>query len=171
VAPPEPEPVAVVAQPEPEPEPVAAVAPPEPVKERPSRASKGLPGSRPAAAPEKPKPAAAAFVATTAVRTGLREMNMGPLTRDMARLHDEIVSARNQRHNLMANVKASSDARKESVGRMTEGFLAARMDMKAQMAASHARFLGNLQKHVGDLRRDMANDLAGARQAFQGGRS
>ena len=95
---------------------------------------------------------------------------MGPLTRDMARLHDEIVNARSQRHDLMASVKQASDDRKEAVLEMTEGFHAARVDMATKMAASHARFLGSLREHVDNLREAVSSDLAGARRAFQGGR-
>ena len=95
---------------------------------------------------------------------------MGPITRDMARLHDEIVAMREQRHDLMANVKQASDDRKEAVNDMAEGFRSARMEMKAQMAASHERFIGDLQHHVAALCNGVAGDLASARRAFQGGR-
>ena len=95
---------------------------------------------------------------------------MGPITRDMARLHDEIVAMKEQRNDLLANVKQASDDRKEAVLEMAEGFRSARMEMKAQMAASHKRFLGNLHHEVSSLCTGVANDLAGARRAFQGGR-
>lgn len=142
---------------------------------------------KPAAARELPKPARPApsqerpdvgpisvTLPPAAIGTlpaSRREVSMGRLTRDMSRLHDQIVSAKMQRRDLMQGLKKSSDLRKEGVGQMTAGFRGARMEMKKRMAESHARFLGQLRNSVAGLRNELAADLTGARMAFMGGRS
>ncbi len=90
------------------------------------------------------------------------------LTEDTVRLRDEIVAMRDARGSLMNDLQKDTKSRKKAVTQLCSHFGHARAKMAKQ--AKHARltFLDDLKRSVGALRKDMTDDLAGARKAWAG---
>ncbi len=90
------------------------------------------------------------------------------MTDDMVRLHDEIVAMRRSRGNLMNGLRKETESRSHAVTQLCSHFGHARAKMAKQSKQARVHFLTNLQRSVGTLRKDMRDDLAGARKAWSG---
>ncbi len=96
------------------------------------------------------------------------EVVMGKLTNEMKKLHDQIVSARSQRHQLLADGRKAAEARHQSVNEMMSSFRQSRTEAFRQAQTERSKFLSGLRNHVHTLQREMSADLAGAGRAFRG---
>ncbi len=90
------------------------------------------------------------------------------LTEDTVRLRDEIVAMRNDRGSLMNDLQKETKSRKKAMTQLCSHFGHARAKMAKQTKHARLAFLDNLKRSVGTLRRDMSDDLAGARKAWAG---
>jgi hypothetical protein len=90
------------------------------------------------------------------------------LTEDTIRLRDEIVAIRNVRGGLIKDLQKETKLRKKAVTQLCSHFGHVRAKVAKQ--AKHARltFLNDLKRSVGALRKDVTDDLAGARKAWAG---
>ena len=96
------------------------------------------------------------------------EVVMGKLTNDMKKLHDQIVSAKSQRHQLLADGRKAAEARHQTVNEMMSSFRQSRTEAFRQAQAERGKFLSGLRNHVHTMQREMSADLAGAGRAFRG---
>jgi len=90
------------------------------------------------------------------------------LTEDMTRLCDEIVTLRKMRGSMMAELQHGAKGLKHSVTKLCAHFGRVRATMAKRTKNERLTFLNNLKRSVGAQRRDMRNDLAGARRAWAG---
>jgi len=90
------------------------------------------------------------------------------LTGDTIRLRDEIVAMRNARSGLMNDLQKEAKSRKKAMTQLCSHFGHARAKMAKQTKHARLTFLDNLKRSVGTLRKDMSDDLAGARKAWAG---
>jgi len=90
------------------------------------------------------------------------------LTDDMTRLSGEIVAMRRVRGSLMNELQHDTKARKRAVVKLCAHFGRARTTMAKRTKNERVAFLNNLKHSVGAQRRDLRNDLAGARGAWAG---
>ncbi len=88
------------------------------------------------------------------------------LTEDTIRLHDEIVAMRNIRGGLMSDLQKETKSRVKAVTRLCAHFGHARAKMAKQTKHARVNFLNDLQRSVSTLRKDVTDDLAGARKAW-----
>ena len=90
------------------------------------------------------------------------------LTDDMTRLCDEIVAMRKMRGSMMTELQHGAKGRKHSVTKLCAHFGRVRATMAKRTKNERLAFLNNLKRSVGAERREMRNDLAGARRAWAG---
>ena len=90
------------------------------------------------------------------------------LTEDMTRLCDEIVAMRKMRANMMTELQHGAKGLTHSVTKLCAHFGRVRATMAKRTKNERVAFLNNLKRSVGVERRDMRNDLAGARRAWAG---
>jgi len=90
------------------------------------------------------------------------------LTEDMTRLCDEIVAMRKMRGNMMTDLQHGAKGLKHSVTKLCAHFGRVRATMAKRTKHERLTFLNNLKSTVGAQRREMRNDLAGARRAWAG---
>ena len=90
------------------------------------------------------------------------------LTEDMTRLRGEINALRKMRGSMMTELQHDAKGLKKTVAGMCAHFTRSRMTMAKRSKHERVAFLNNLKRTVGAQRRDMSNDLAGARRAWAG---
>ena len=90
------------------------------------------------------------------------------LTADMTRLCDEIVALRKARGTMMAELQHGAKGLKHNVTKLCAHFGRVRSTMAKRTKNERLTFLNNLKRSVGAERRDLRNDLAGARRAWAG---
>jgi hypothetical protein len=90
------------------------------------------------------------------------------LTDDMTRLCDEIVAMRKTRGVMMTELQHGAKGLKHSVTKLCAHFGRVRTTMAKRTKNERVAFLNNLKRSVGAERRDLRNDLAGARRAWAG---
>jgi hypothetical protein len=90
------------------------------------------------------------------------------LTEDMTRLCDEIVAMRKMRGNMMSDLQHGAKGLKHTVTKLCAHFGRVRSTMAKRTKHERLAFLNNLKSTVGAQRREMRNDLAGARRAWAG---
>ena len=90
------------------------------------------------------------------------------MTDDMVRLHDEIHAMRKGRGTLMNDLKKENKSREKAVKHLCSHFGHVRAKMAKHTKQARLTFLNNLKSSVGALRKDMADDLTGARKAWAG---
>lgn len=90
------------------------------------------------------------------------------LTEDTVRLRDEIVAMRNVRGSLMSDLQKETKSRKKAITQLCSHFGHARAKMAKQTKHVRLTFLDDLKRSVGALRKDVTDDLAGARKAWAG---
>jgi hypothetical protein len=90
------------------------------------------------------------------------------LTDDMTRLCDEIVAMRKMRGSMMNELQHGAKGLKHSVTKLCAHFGRVRATMAKRSKNERLTFLNNLKRTVGGQRRDIRNDLAGARRAWAG---
>ena len=90
------------------------------------------------------------------------------LTDDMTRLCDEIVAMRKMRGSMMNELQHGAKGLKHSVTKLCAHFGRVRATMAKRTKNERLAFLNNLKRTVGAERREMRNDLAGARRAWAG---
>ena len=93
---------------------------------------------------------------------------MGTLTSDMTRLCADIVSLRSARGALVKVLARETKDLEESVSSMRAGFTKARKDMARRGSTERAAFMSGLHKTVSRMKKEVLDDLAGARHAWQG---
>ena len=90
------------------------------------------------------------------------------LTEDMTRLCSEIVAQRRLRGSMMSDLQRGAKERKQAMGEFCANTGSARMAMAKRTKNERVAFLNGLRRSVGAHRREMRNDLAGARRAWAG---
>jgi hypothetical protein len=90
------------------------------------------------------------------------------MTDDMTRLHDEILGMRKDRGTMMSDLQKETKSRKKAVAHLCSHFGHLRAKMAKQAKQVMVAFLNNLKRSVSALRKDMTDDLAGARKAWAG---
>lgn len=90
------------------------------------------------------------------------------LTDDMTRLCSEIHAMRRTRGSMMSELQRDTKGRKQAVAQLCAHLGSARTAMAKRTKNERVAFLNNLKRSVGGQRRDMRNDLAGARRAWAG---
>jgi hypothetical protein len=90
------------------------------------------------------------------------------MTDDMVRLHDEIHAMRKDRDTLMNELQKETKSRKKAVTQLCSHFGHARAKMAKQTKRARLTFVDTLRRTVTALRKDMADDLMGARKAWAG---
>jgi hypothetical protein len=93
---------------------------------------------------------------------------MGNLTSDMTRLCADIVSLRGARGTLMKELACEAKDLEKSVSSLCAGFTRARKDMARKTSAERAAFMSGLHTAVSQMKKEVLDDLAGARRAWQG---
>jgi hypothetical protein len=95
---------------------------------------------------------------------------MGILTNDMMRLRREIGALRGARKSFMKDLARGTREMKATVAGMQAGFRDAHAQMAGHEKAGRVAFVSSLRSTVSGMRKEFADDLAGARQAFFGRR-
>lgn len=90
------------------------------------------------------------------------------MTDDTVRLRDEILAMRNVRGGLMNDLQKDTKSRKKTISQLCSHFGHVRAKMAKQTKHERLTFLNSLKRSVGALRKDMTDDLAGARKAWAG---
>ena len=90
------------------------------------------------------------------------------LTDDMTRLCDEILAMRKARGTMMLELQHGARGLKHGVTKLCAHFGRVRTAMAKRTKNERLTFLNNLKRSVGAERRDLRNDLAGARRAWAG---
>jgi len=90
------------------------------------------------------------------------------LTEDMTRLCGEILSMRQLRSSLMNELQRCAKGRKQAVAELCAHVGSARVAMAKRTRNERVAFMNSLRRSVGAHRRDVRNDLAGARRAWAG---
>jgi len=90
------------------------------------------------------------------------------LTEDMTRLCGEILAMRGMRDSMMTELQSEAKGRNRAVVELCAHFGRARTTMAKRTKNDRVAFLNDLKRSVGAQRRDMRNDLAGARRAWAG---
>ena len=90
------------------------------------------------------------------------------LTEDMTRLCGEINAMRRMRGTMMSDLQHGAKELKHTVTKLCAHFGRARMTMAKRTKHERVAFLNNLKRSVGAQRRDVRDDLAGARRAWAG---
>jgi hypothetical protein len=95
---------------------------------------------------------------------------MGILTNDMARLRREIGVLRGARKSLIKDLARETREMKATVAGMRAGFRDSHAEMAGNTKAERVAFVSSLRSMVCGMRKEFADDLAGARQAWSGRR-
>ncbi len=90
------------------------------------------------------------------------------LTDDMTRLCGEILAMRGMRGNMMGELRHEAAGRKKAMAEFTANLNETRADMARRTKEERTAFFSQLKRTVGTQRREMRNDLAGARRAWAG---
>ena len=90
------------------------------------------------------------------------------LTDDTIRLRNEIIAMRNVRGNLMNDLQKETKSREKTISQLCSHFTHVRAKMAKQTKHERLTFLNSLKRSVGVLRKDVTDDLAGARRAWAG---
>jgi hypothetical protein len=90
------------------------------------------------------------------------------LTDDMTRLCGEICAMRRMRGSMMSELQHGATERKQTVAELCAHIGRARTTMAKRTKHERVAFLNNLKRSVSAQRRDMRNDLTGARRAWAG---
>lgn len=90
------------------------------------------------------------------------------LTDDMTRLCGEIVAMRRGRGCLMSQLQCDTKGRRQAVVGFCADLSSARTTMAKRTKNERVAFVNGLKRWVGARRRDVRNDLAGARRAWAG---
>jgi hypothetical protein len=90
------------------------------------------------------------------------------LTNDMKRLCREIVTLRGMRASAMTELQQETKSREMAVKHLCSHFGHVRTKMAKQAKQVRMAFLDNLKTSVDALRKNMTDDLAGARKAWAG---
>ena len=93
------------------------------------------------------------------------------LTDDMTRLRNEIQAMRKTRGSMVTELRHGAKGLKHAVTKLCAHFGHARTTMAKRTKNERVAFLNNLKRSVAGQRRDMRNDLSGARNAWAGKRS
>jgi hypothetical protein len=93
---------------------------------------------------------------------------MGRLTDDMTRLVGEIHASRDDRGRLLRDLKLATVDMKRTVAGMQAGFHSHRADMVQRQQRMLRGFVSGLRATVGGLRKECADDIAGAYKAWAG---
>ena len=93
---------------------------------------------------------------------------MGNLTGDMRRLRNEISVLRGSRESLIKELARVAKDRRNVVAGMRAGFRNAHAEMARNSRAERVAFLSDLKKVVFGMRKEFADDLAGAHKAWFG---
>ncbi|MGA2182269.1 MAG: hypothetical protein ABSH47_04510 [Bryobacteraceae bacterium] len=90
------------------------------------------------------------------------------LTDDMTRLCGEIHAMRRVRASMMSELRHGAKRLEHTVTKLCAHLGRARTTMAKRTKNERVVFLNNLKRSVGTQRRDIRNDLAGARRAWAG---
>jgi len=90
------------------------------------------------------------------------------LTNDMTRLCREIVTLRGMRASAMTELQQDAKQRKQAVEEMCSQMHDDRTAMARQTKKERMTFMKGVRRTVSAQRREMTNDLAGARKAWAG---
>ena len=90
------------------------------------------------------------------------------LTDDMTRLCGEILSLRGLRGSLMKELRRDAKGRKRAVAELCAHVGSVRAAMANRTKSERLAFLNGVKRSVGAQRRELRNDLAGARRAWAG---
>jgi hypothetical protein len=90
------------------------------------------------------------------------------LTEDMGRLRDEIITMRKVRGSLLSDLQKVTKSRKKVVAQLCSHFGHIRSRMAKQTKHERLAFLDSLKHAVVILRKETADDLVGARNAWVG---
>ena len=90
------------------------------------------------------------------------------LTNDMRRLCREIVTLRGMRASAMTELQQDTKQRKQDVEEFCSQMHDDRMAMARQTKKERMTFMKGVRRLVNAQRREMTNDLAGARKAWAG---
>lgn len=91
---------------------------------------------------------------------------MGRLTDDMTRLVGEIHASRDDRGRLLLDLKQGTAEMTRAVARMQTGFRSQRADMVRRQQRMLRGFVSGLRGAVAGLRKEGADDLAGAHHVW-----
>ena len=91
---------------------------------------------------------------------------MGNLTDDMTRLRGEIDALRGSREALIQDLARDTKGMKSSVAAMLGDFSKEHADMTRRSRKSRMAFVSGVRKKVFKMKREMQNDLNGARKAW-----
>jgi len=93
---------------------------------------------------------------------------MGRIADDMTRLVGEIRASRDDRGRLLQDLKQGTADMKRAVARMETGFRSQRADMVRRQQRTLRGFVSSLKATVAGLRKESADDLAGAHHVWAG---
>lgn len=93
---------------------------------------------------------------------------MGRLTDDMTRLVGEIHASRDDRGRLLRDLKHATVDMKRTVAGMQAGFRSHRVDMVRSQQRMLRGFVSGLRATVGGVRKECADDIAGAYKVWAG---
>lgn len=93
---------------------------------------------------------------------------MGRLTGDMMRLAGEVRAGHADRARLMRELRQGTVEMRRAVAMMQAGFRSARADLAQRQRRMLHGFVSGLRGTVGRMRKECADDLAGARRAWVG---
>jgi hypothetical protein len=92
---------------------------------------------------------------------------MGKLTDDTIRLREEIDTLRSSRRALMHELAQDIRGLKSSVASLLSDFASAHSDMAMNSKKSRVAFVSGVKELVAGMKKEMQNDLAGARNAWR----
>ncbi|MDS4059773.1 MAG: hypothetical protein RKP73_14570 [Candidatus Contendobacter sp.] len=93
---------------------------------------------------------------------------MGRITDDMTRLRGEVDALRDARHQLMHDLSAGANDRRQEVASTQALFHEAYNAQAKQDRAERQMFVAGVSQQVMQLRREVASDLQGARRVWLG---
>ena len=93
---------------------------------------------------------------------------MGNLTNDMTRLRGEVDALRSAREMLMQELTRGANDMAAAVMAMRADFASAHMAMAKKTSGERASYVAKIKKQVGRMRKETADDLAGAHRAWSG---
>lgn len=93
---------------------------------------------------------------------------MGVLTNDMTRLRGDIGGLRGERRALINDLSHRTRERRSAVAAMQAGFRRSHAEMSRKAKADLRAFMFALRRTVSAMRREVADDIVGARRAWSG---
>ena len=93
---------------------------------------------------------------------------MGALTDDMTRLCGEIRGLRGARREVINDLSHRTRERRSAVAGMQAGFRRSHAEMARKARADLRAFMSALRRTVSAMRREVADDIAGAHRAWSG---